>query len=66
VFWWRNLKKRDNLEGVVADGKGNNIKMDVKDIRWEGMDWISLAQRKNTWRAVVNTVMNVAGNLQTS
>lgn len=66
MFWWRNLKKRDNLEGVVADGKGNNIKMDVKDIRWEGMDWISLAQRKNTWRAVVNTVMNVAGNLQTS
>jgi hypothetical protein len=36
----------------------NNIKMDLKDIRWDGMDWIDLAQDRDQWRALVNTAMN--------
>jgi hypothetical protein len=27
--------------------------------RWEGTDWIHLAQNRDQWRAVVNTVMNL-------
>jgi hypothetical protein len=36
----------------------NNIKMDVREIGLEGVDWIYLAQDRNAWQAVVNTVMN--------
>ena len=35
-----------------------NIKMDLKDRGWGGMDWIDLAQDKDQWRALANTVMN--------
>jgi len=33
--------------------------MDFREIRWEVVDWMYLAQDKNQWRAVVNTVMNL-------
>jgi hypothetical protein len=36
-----------------------NIKMDVRVIEWDGMDWIDLAQNRDQWRALVNTVMNL-------
>jgi hypothetical protein len=36
----------------------NNIKMDLRVIGWDGMDWIDLAQDRDQWRALVNTVMN--------
>jgi hypothetical protein len=36
-----------------------NIKMDVREIGWGGMDWINLAQDKDQWRALVNTVINL-------
>jgi hypothetical protein len=31
-----------------------NIKMDLREIRWDGMDWIDLAQDRDQWRALVN------------
>jgi hypothetical protein len=37
----------------------DNIKMDLKEIRWCGMDWIDLSQDRDWWRAFVNTVMNL-------
>jgi hypothetical protein len=33
--------------------------MDVREKGWDGMDWIDLAQDRDQWRAVVNTVMNL-------
>jgi hypothetical protein len=33
--------------------------MDLTEIVWEGVDWIHLAQDRDQWRAVVNTVMNL-------
>jgi hypothetical protein len=33
--------------------------MDVKEIRWEELDWINLAQDRDQWRAHVNTVLNL-------
>jgi hypothetical protein len=36
----------------------DNIKMDLREIEWDGMDWIELAQNRDQWRALVNTVMN--------
>jgi hypothetical protein len=37
----------------------DNIKMGLREIRWGGMDWIDLAQDRDQWRAVVNTVMDL-------
>jgi hypothetical protein len=33
----------------------NNIKMDLREIVWDGMDWIDLAEDRNQWRDLVNT-----------
>jgi hypothetical protein len=32
-----------------------NIRMDLREIGWDGMDWIDLAQDRDQWRALVNT-----------
>jgi hypothetical protein len=37
----------------------DNIKMDLREIGWDGMDWIDLAQDMDQWRALVNTVMKL-------
>jgi hypothetical protein len=36
-----------------------NIKMDLREIGWGGMDWTDLAQDRDQWRALVNMVMNL-------
>jgi hypothetical protein len=33
--------------------------MDLREIGWEGVDWMHLTQVRDQWRAVVNTVMNI-------
>jgi hypothetical protein len=37
----------------------DNIKMDLLEIGWGGVDWIGLAQDRDRWRALVNTVLNL-------
>jgi hypothetical protein len=37
----------------------DNIKMDLREIGWDGVDWFDLAQNKYKWKALVNTVMNL-------
>jgi hypothetical protein len=37
----------------------NNIKMDLREIGWSGMDWIDLAHNRDLWRALVDTVMDL-------
>jgi hypothetical protein len=37
----------------------DNIKMVLREVVREGMDWINLAQDRDRWRALVNTVMNL-------
>jgi hypothetical protein len=32
----------------------DNIKMDYREIEWEGVGWMHLAQDRDQWRAVVN------------
>jgi hypothetical protein len=36
----------------------NNIKINLREIGWDGMDWIDLSQDKDRWRALTNRVMN--------
>jgi hypothetical protein len=33
--------------------------MNLREIGWDGMDWIDLAQDRKQWRALVNTVINL-------
>jgi hypothetical protein len=37
----------------------DNIKMDLREIGWDGMDWIDLAEDGDHWRDLVNMVMNL-------
>jgi hypothetical protein len=37
----------------------DNIKMDRREIGWDGMDWISLAHDRDQWRTPVNIIMNL-------
>jgi hypothetical protein len=36
-------------------------KMDLREIGWEGVDWMHLAKDREQWCALVNTVMNLQG-----
>jgi hypothetical protein len=36
----------------------DNIKMDLREIGLDGVDWIDMAQDRDQWRALVNTVLN--------
>jgi hypothetical protein len=39
-FWWGGLRERDHLDRHRWEG---NIKMDLQDVGWKGMDWTDLA-----------------------
>jgi hypothetical protein len=64
-----------NPEGKRPHGRPkhrweDNIK-DIKEVAWEGVDWLHLAQDKDWWQALVNSVMKLwvsykAGNFLTS
>jgi hypothetical protein len=43
---------RPRLKGV------DNIRIDLRETGWDGVDWIDLAQDRDQWRALVNTIMN--------
>jgi hypothetical protein len=66
-----NEEKKNAYRILVGDPEGkrslgrprrrwvDNIKMDLREIGWDGMNWIDLAQDRDRWRALVNTVMNL-------
>jgi hypothetical protein len=37
----------------------NNIRMDLEEVGWSDVDWIGLAQDRNRWRALANSVLNL-------
>jgi hypothetical protein len=37
----------------------DNIKMDLREIGWDGLDWSDMAQDKDQWRALVKMVLNL-------
>jgi hypothetical protein len=55
-LWWENLKESAYLDKPMRRGE-DNIKMELKEISQKGLNWIYLAQNRDLWRAIVNTVM---------
>ena len=58
---WTKLGK---IEGKRSLGKPrrrrkDNIKMDLQELGYGGMNWIEMAQGRDRWRALVSTVMNL-------
>jgi hypothetical protein len=63
--------KRNAYEILVGKPEGNrplekprrrwvdNIKTDVREIGWVGVDWINMVQDRDQWRALVNRVLNL-------
>jgi hypothetical protein len=37
----------------------DSIKKDLREIGWDGIDWIDLAEDRDQWTALVNTVINL-------
>jgi hypothetical protein len=52
-YWWESQKERDYWEDQ------DNIKMDLREIGWNGVDWLDMAQDRDHWRALVNMVLNL-------
>jgi hypothetical protein len=64
-------EKRNTYRILVGKPEGNrplgrpkcrwveNIKIYLREIEWDGMDWIDLSQDRDQWRALVNTIMNL-------
>jgi hypothetical protein len=54
-YWWESQKERAHLEDQDVDG----WTMDLREVGWDGVDWIDPAQDRDRWRAHVNAVMNI-------
>jgi hypothetical protein len=37
----------------------DNIKMDLREIGWDGMDWTDMTQDRDQWTAPVNTIVSL-------
>jgi hypothetical protein len=67
VHWLKRTAYRTlggKLEGNRLKGRSrlkwdDNITMDLREIGWNGMDWIDVAHDSDQWRAFVKTVMKI-------
>jgi hypothetical protein len=68
---WRVWVRRRGVEGLGGKPEGkrrlgrprlrwvNNIRMDLQEVGYRYMDWIGLAQDRDSWRRLVSAVMNL-------
>jgi hypothetical protein len=67
----RTREKRNAYRLLVGNPEGRgplgrprcswlaNIRMDLVEVGWSDVDWICLAQDRDRWRALVNSVLNL-------
>jgi hypothetical protein len=58
IFLWRNPEGQRPL-GRRRHRQEDDIKMDLREIGWCDMDSNHLAQKRDQWRALVNTIMKL-------
>jgi hypothetical protein len=66
-----NREKKNAYRILVAKPEGkrprgrprckwvDNIKIDLREVGWDGMDRVDMAQDRDQWKTLVNTVMNL-------
>jgi hypothetical protein len=50
-YWWESQKERDHWEDQNVGG--------CTILGWDGVDWIDMAQDRDQWRALLNTVLSL-------
>jgi hypothetical protein len=55
-FWSENLEGRNHAEDLGVDG--DNIRIDLREVEWESVDWMHLAQDRDKLWAFLNMVIN--------
>jgi hypothetical protein len=61
IFWGAGRPEGKRPRGSAGGRCENNIEVGLKEIKWDGVDWIQLAGDWDTWRAVANAIMNLRG-----
>jgi hypothetical protein len=51
-------KDRKRLLGRPRRRWVDNVRLDLGEVGWRDVDWIGLAQNRNRWRALGNSVLN--------
>jgi hypothetical protein len=61
VFLLRPLRSNGRHIIRLSDATSHYIyrKRDLRELGWDDMDWVDVAQDRDEWRALVNTVMNL-------
>jgi hypothetical protein len=54
----------ENLKGKRPLGRPRhrwegNIRIDLREVQWEGVDWSDIAEERDQWQDLVNTVINL-------
>jgi len=62
-FWWGEQNEGNNLEDLRRRQE-DNITMDLQQVGWGDMDWIALAQDRDTWRAVGECGNELSGSIK--
>jgi hypothetical protein len=57
-YWWESQKERDHWEDKDVGG-WTILKWILREIGRDGVDWMDMAQDRDQWRALVNTVLNL-------
>jgi hypothetical protein len=60
TWFYGKARRKEQLKRPSRRGE-DGIRMDLREIGWSGGrdEWIQLAQNRDRWRALVNTVMNL-------
>jgi hypothetical protein len=56
--WCESQKERERWEDQDVGG-WKILKIILREVRCNGMDWIDVVQDRDQWRALVNTVLNL-------